>query len=111
MESAEVRKARIANAKAKSAAMKAFKAAGSQPQSAAAVPPPAEPVKPQLPPAAAVETAPEIPANIIPPEYMEISDDLSPEDIRKARIQNAKARSAYVKQLKAAGIDPSTVEL
>jgi hypothetical protein len=58
-----------------------------------------------------VETAPEIPANIIPPEYMEISDDLSPEDIRKARIQNAKARSAYVKQLKAAGIDPSTVEL
>ena len=111
MESAEIRKARITNAKAKSAAMKAFKAAGGQPQGAAAVPSPAEPVEPQSPPAAAVETAPEIPANIPPPEYVEISDDLGPEDIRKARIQNAKARSAYLKQLKAAGIDPSTVEL
>jgi hypothetical protein len=34
---------------------------------------------------------------------------MDPADMRKARIQNAKAKSAYNKALKAAGIDPSTV--
>ena len=36
-------------------------------------------------------------------------DDMDPADMRKARIENAKAKSAYNKALKAAGIDPSTV--
>jgi hypothetical protein len=105
----EVRKARIANAKAKSAAMKKFKESGG----GAATPSPA----PEAVPAgqtdgqeADVAPAAEIPADIPKPEYIEITDDLDPADVRKARIQNAKARSAYHKALRDAGIDPATVE-
>jgi uncharacterized protein YggE len=43
------------------------------------------------------------------PEYIEITDDMSADEVRKARIANAKAKSAYNKALKAAGIDPSEV--
>lgn len=105
----EVRKARIANAKAKSAAMKKFKEAGG----GAAAPAPA----PEASPAGQIdgqkaEAAPgaDIPADIPKPEYIEITDDMDPADVRKARIQNAKARSAYHKALRDAGIDPATVE-
>jgi hypothetical protein len=34
---------------------------------------------------------------------------MSPDEIRNARISNAKAKSAYNKALKAAGIDPASV--
>jgi hypothetical protein len=115
MDPADVRKARIANAKAKSAAMKAFKEAGGQMGQAAATPA----VAPQAaPPAAApsedVSGEPQAAAtaalaDIPRPEYIEITDDMDPADMRKARIENAKAKSAYNKALKAAGIDPSTV--
>ena len=100
----EVRKARIANVKAKSAAMKAFKASGAS-QAAA----PAQPTESGVsdePVAAPVATAP---ADIAPPELIEITDDMAPDEVRKARIQNAKAKSAYKKALKEAGIDPSSV--
>lgn len=97
----EKRKARIANAKAKSAAMKAAKAAQ---QSGAVVPTAAAPVAAAAPAAAA--PAPAAVAGIPEPEYIEITDDMSPEDKRKARIANSKAKSAYKKALKAAGVDP-----
>ena len=102
------RKARISNAKAKSAAMKQFKASGG---SATATP--AEPVAEvaaqteTVVEPAAVESAP--PSDIPQPEYIEITEGMAPDEIRQARIQNAKAKSAYNRALKAAGIDPSTM--
>jgi hypothetical protein len=95
MSPAEKRKARIANAKAKSAAKKAAKAAGTAPAAAPAAAAPAA----AAPPAPAV-TVPE-------PELIEITDDMDPAEKRKARIANSKAKSAYKKALKAAGIDPN----
>jgi hypothetical protein len=59
------------------------------------------------PPAAAASAAV---ASIPRPEYVEITADLSPDEVRRARIANAKAKSAYQKALKDAGIDPATVE-
>jgi len=100
----EVRKARIANVKAKSAAMKAFKASGA---SAAAAP--ALPAEPSVIVEPAVAPATEAPADITPPELIEIMDGMAPDEVRNARIQNAKAKSAYKKALKEAGIDPSSV--
>jgi len=98
----EKRKARVANAKAKSAYKKALKAAGAAPQAAAAPAPLAAP-----PPAAPVAA---IPANAPPPpDLTEITDGMAPDEIRRARISNAKAKSAYKKALKEAGIDPATV--
>ena len=96
MSPADIRKARIANAKAKSAAKKAAKAAGAT--AAAAAPAAAAPV--------AAAPAP-VAANIPEPELIEITDDMAPDEVRKARIANSKANSAYKKALKAAGIDPS----
>lgn len=106
----EVRKARIANSKAKAAYNKAVKAAGLDPAALAAAP---EPVAAPSSAVATSQTAASVaaaapqPAGIPEPDYIEITDDMSPDDVRKARIQNAKARSAYNKALKAAGIDPS----
>lgn len=103
MPGSEKRKARIANAKAKSAAYKAAKAAG-VPATAAVPQPSAAPIA-----AAAVpQVAP--PTNIEPPQLVEITDDMSPDEKRKARIANSKAKSAYNKALKAAGIDPRSVK-
>lgn len=96
----EKRKARIANAKAKSAAMKAAKAAQ---QSGGAVPTAA----PAAAGASAAAPAPAAVSGIAEPDYVEITDDMSPEDKRKARIANSKAKSAYNKALKAAGVDPN----
>ncbi len=108
MDPGEVRKARIANAKAKSAAMKAFKEAGgtvgAAPAQEAAQPAAAEPAQAQAAPAADVSAVPR-------PDFIEITDDMDPGEVRKARISNAKAKSAYVKALKEAGIDPSTVDM
>jgi hypothetical protein len=113
----EIRKARIANSKAKSAYNKALKAAGIDPKAAAdgqAVPaaeaaPSPEPAA--APAAAASEAAPATAlANIPAPDYIEISDEMAPDEVRKARIHNARARSTYNKALKAAGIDPKSVE-
>lgn len=57
-------------------------------------------------PAAAAPVA----AGIAPPQLIAITDSMSPEEVRRARVENAKAMSAYNKALKAAGIDPATVK-
>ncbi|MEZ4516971.1 MAG: DUF4332 domain-containing protein [Chloroflexota bacterium] len=69
--------------------------------------------QPQLPaapsaPAPAAESSGPTPESLgIPrPELTEITDDMTPDQIRRARIENAKATSAFNKALKAAGIDP-----
>lgn len=114
----ETRKARIANSKAKSTLNKALKAAGIDPKTVEIVdgkvvmPAGATPVSaaPAAPAAAPVEAAPAPVATDIPkPELIEITDDMDPDEIRKARIANSKAKSAYNKALKAAGIDPKSV--
>ncbi len=105
----EVRKARIANSKARSAAMKAFKAAGGDAALAAselAAPAAPAPVASAAPVSAAQPLAINAPP---PPDYIEITDAMAPDEVRKARIANSKLRSEYNKALKAAGIDPSTV--
>jgi hypothetical protein len=102
----EVRKARIANAKAKAAAAKRLKEPG---VTAAAPPAAAEPAAEAVAaPAPAAEPA--VPAQIAPPTYIQITDAMPPDEVRQARIANAKAKSAYNKALKEAGIDPATVE-
>jgi len=109
----EVRTARIANAKSKSAANKKFKAAGG----ASAVPAP-EAVEiidqPPVQPATQVDdsssSAISVPSDIPAPNYIEITDKMEKDEIRKARIQNAKEKSAYNKALRAAGIDPKTMQ-
>ncbi len=88
MDPAEKRTARLANTKAKSAYKKALKAAGIDPKAAA---------------------APAAPAGIAPPQLIELTDDMDPADKRAARLANTKAKSAYKKALKAAGIDPKSV--
>ncbi len=95
----EKRKARITNSKAKSAAMKAAKAAGVPPSGEATVA--AAPVAASPAPAA---------VGIEPPKLIVVTDDMSPDELRKARITNSKAKSAFNKELKAAGIDPKTVK-
>jgi hypothetical protein len=93
MSADEKRKVRIANAKAKSAAMKKAKAAqaAAAPAASAAAPDPA---------AVAAAGVPE-------PKYVEVRDDMTPEEKRRARIANSKAKAAYKKALKAAGVDPN----
>ena len=98
----EVRKARIANSKAEAAYNKALKAASS---GAPVAPPVAATV---AAPAAAAAGIP-LAANVPPPNLIAITDGMSPEEIRKARIANAKAEAAYNKALKAAGIGAGTV--
>lgn len=101
MSPAEVRKARIANAKARSAAVKALK------QQAAAAPAADQPAgQPVVAEAQKASPASAPAAGIPEPEYVEITDDMSPAEVRKARIANAKARSQYHKALKEAGVDP-----
>ena len=113
----EVRKARIANSKARSAFNKALKAAGVDPNDVEIVD-----GKVVMQGGGAVVTAPSAPAaqpasaptqaiNVEPPELIEITDDMPPDEMRSARIANSKAKSAFNKVLKAAGIDPSTVEI
>jgi Arc/MetJ family transcription regulator len=115
-----VRQARIQNSKLRSAYNKALKAAGIDPASLEEGTAISAPVAPPL--VAAGESEPVsvaspsqsgtagVAAGIPRPDYIEITDDMSPDEIRQARIQNSKLRSAYNKALKAAGIDPSTVE-
>ena len=98
----EKRKARIANSKAKSAAMKAAKAAG--------VPAAVAPVAAAGAPVAAAPVAAQS-VNIEPPQLIEITDDMDPDALRKARVANSKAKSAFNKALKAAGVDPKDVEI
>ena len=51
-----------------------------------------------------------MPAGIEPPNLIEITEDMTPEDIRRARVENAKANAAYNKALKAAGVDPASLK-
>jgi len=105
----DVRKARVANAKAEAAYNKALKAAGATPGAAQPAVAAAAPVAPQPAPAASAAPAPAL-AGIQPPQLIEITDSMAPEEIRRARVANAKAESAYNKALKAAGIDPAAVK-
>lgn len=107
MDPAEARKARISNVKAKSAAMKRFKEAGGtlSPQ-----PAPAESESgATMTVVEEQKSSSQIPANIPSPDLIEITDDMDQAELRRARIHNAKAMSAYKKALKEAGIDPATV--
>jgi hypothetical protein len=116
----EVRKARVENAKAQSAYNKALKAAGVDPKSLVAETTPVETApqvststpmeEPEAPAPHATMAAPEIPAGIEPPTLIEINDGMAPEEIRRARVENAKASAAYNKALKAAGIDPASLK-
>lgn len=114
MDPADLRKARIANSKAMSTYKKALKAAGVSLDDDAA-----EEAPVAVAPTAAAPTAPAPSAGasaadlagIPKPDLIEITDGMDPNDMRKARISNSKAISAYKKQLKEAGIDPSTVEI
>ena len=116
----EKRRARISNIKAKSAYKKALNAAGVSattvaapaPQSEAAAPPAAvaatpEPATAMEPVAASSEALVAIPR----PEFIELTDDMAPDEIRRARISNVRAKAAYKKALNAAGIDPSSVDV
>ena len=114
MSADEIRKARIANSKAKSAFNKALKAAGIDPKTIeidqdgnVVLPQGAAPAAPAAAPVSAAPTA----VNIEAPVLVEITDDMSADEVRKARIANSKAKSAFNKALKAAGIDPQTVEI
>ena len=123
----DVRKARVANAKAESTYNKALKAAGVDPAAfrggpavvATAVNAPPSTPAPAAPDAAvgmapSMASAPAAPppaaAGIPAPKLIEISDSMSPEEVRRARVENAKAQSAYNKALKAAGIDPASMK-
>lgn len=105
----EKRKARIANAKTKSTHNKALKASGMAPTAVDASQPVEQaapaPAAPPPAPAAAVPAA----ANIPGPQLIEITPEMSPDEVRQARVANAKANAAYKKALKAAGIDPGSV--
>jgi hypothetical protein len=112
MDPADLRKARIANSKAMSTYKKALKAAGvslddDEPVEEAAPAPVAQA------PAAVASSGPSSAdlAGIPKPDLIAITDGMDPNDLRKARISNSKAVSAYKKALKEAGIDPSTVEI
>jgi hypothetical protein len=94
----EVRKARIANSKATAAAAKARKAAGGAPAAAVAAAPAAAPVA-----AAVAEEVDDEPI----PGLVEITPDMSPDEVRKARIANSKATAAAAKARKAAGLAPA----
>jgi len=49
--------------------------------------------------------------DVQPPQLLEITDDLSAEELRKRRIANSKARSAFHKAVRAAGVNPEEVEI
>lgn len=100
----EIRKARIANSKAKAAAAKNLKASGAT--MAVATPVAEAPIA-----AAPVAVSPVATATaaIPKPDLIDITAALSPDETRKARIENSKRMSAYNKALKAAGIDPATM--
>ncbi|MCO5178588.1 MAG: hypothetical protein M9896_00900 [Candidatus Promineofilum sp.] len=106
----EVRRARVSNAKAEAAYNKALKAAGIDPAAKAGEPAPAAPVEKMAPPEPAPSAAAAPVAGIAPPQLIEITDGMAPEEIRRARVENAKATAAYNKALKAAGIDPATLK-
>ncbi len=112
MSADDVRKARIANAKAKSAAAKRLRETGaavvSTPVEVHEAAPP-EAVAEEPSPAASEMKATDIRAEIPAPNYIDITDDMDADATRKARIHNAKEKSAYNKALRAAGIDPTTV--
>lgn len=98
--SEEIRKARIANSKAKAAAAENMKASGMTVSA-----PVAEAVAPVSAPVAA---APATSSAMPKPDLIEITESMSPDEIRKAHIENSKRMSAYNKALKATGIDPTT---
>jgi hypothetical protein len=126
------RKARIGNSKAKSAFNKSLKEAGIDPKTvniddsgkvvmpegaAAAAPAPAAApaqaaaVPPSVAPAAEGRSVDLAALGISPPDLVEITDDMSPDEKRQARIGNSKAKSAFNKALKSAGVDPKSVKL
>ncbi len=126
MEPADKRKAMIANSKAKSAYNKQLKSLDIDPKevewtedgpklpdTAQAAVDAARAAAPAVSAAAPAAAGQAVASNVtLPPapEFTVITDDMDPADKRKAMIGNSKAKSAYNKELKAAGIDPKTVE-
>ncbi len=104
MAPAEIRKARIANAKAKSAAIKALGTMPTPAPSEAKSQPAAVEEAPESSAADAIPTA-AVSEPVAGVDYVviEITDDMDPADVRKARIANAKAKSAAMKAYKQAG--------
>ena len=106
---AEKRAAAIANAKAKAVAYAELKAAGKLTMSSADVAPAAA-AAPAAPVAAAPEAA--APSVELPesPVLTVITPDMDKATKKAAKLANVKAKSAYKKQLKAAGIDLKLIE-
>ena len=108
----EVRGARIANAKSKSAAIKALKQSGA-PATTAEAPALAAQAHAAVPAAATAAPAPAAGGEVgelVPGqdyEFIEVTDDMSSNEVRQARIANAKAKSAAAKAMKAAGGAPA----
>lgn len=104
MAPAEIRKARIANAKAKSAAIKALRTMPT-PAPAETASQPVSVEEPSESPAADVAPTSAVSEPVAGVDYLviEITDDMEPSDVRKARITNAKAKSAAMKAYKKAG--------
>ncbi|MGH2537218.1 MAG: hypothetical protein ACRDHL_07470, partial [Candidatus Promineifilaceae bacterium] len=103
----EQRRLRIANAKARSAAVKALKRAGALAAGEAAAQPAADGApavavsQPQAQPANGRRGAPAgEPVAGVDYEVIEITDAMSPDEVRRARISNSKARSAAMKAFK-----------
>lgn len=105
----EIRRARVANAKAQSAYNKALKAAGVDPASIGSVET-ATPGATETLVASSTAPVAAAPVGIEPPQLIEITDSMTPEEVRQARVANSKAQAAYNKALKAAGIDPASLK-
>lgn len=103
----EQRKATIANAKAQSAYNKALKAAGGNvvAESAAEEQPTSVATTSNV-----VATAP-LNTTELPSDLVKITEGMSPDEKRRAKIGNAKILSAFKKQLKEQGVDPASLDL
>ncbi|MFT5195267.1 MAG: hypothetical protein ACI85U_002286 [Candidatus Promineifilaceae bacterium] len=108
MDPAAKKTAKLSNIKAKNTYKKALKAAGvsaSVPAAAAA------PIVEAAPAVPVTEAAPAGLSDIPLPDLIEITDDMDAAAKKNAKLSNIKARSAYKKALKAAGIDPKSVSI
>ena len=118
MEDADLRKARIANAKAKSAYNKQLKALGINPKEVDSGQTlgqlPSKRLLPRPPLRLSLRPRPLLAFLLVRhrrQKWSRLPDDMPADEVRAARIANAKAKSAYKKELKALGIDPKSVKI
>jgi hypothetical protein len=125
MDADSVRKARVQNAKIRSQFFKELKERGIDPKEweaqqatvadaaaeaaegmrAAAEPAPVAPPTVVEAPASGGDGF-ELPANVTPPSYIRVTDDMDADEVRRARVANARERSRFMKEIKEAGLDP-----